>query len=130
MDPLKEHLREKKDKLEKKLAQKLKLIESKKGSWPCYVIDDTESDTKELEERIKAIDDLLNSEDAKNRQRFQQLRKRKAAQIIEQQQLKYQKTGHQGAPRKLDEEDEEFPAKCVEDKRNINIQRKENECKI
>ena len=44
------------------------------------------------------------------------MRKRKASQLIEQQQLKRRKTGQQGAPRKLDDEDEDFLEKCVEDK--------------
>lgn len=107
-DLVKAHLKEKKENLEKQLAQKLKLFESKQGVWPSYVTDDMESGTKQIEGRISEIDNLLNSEDAKNRQRFQQMRKRKATQLIEQQQLKRRKTGQQGAPRKLDDEDEDF----------------------
>jgi hypothetical protein len=64
-----------------------------------------ESDSNQLQERICDIDKLINSEDAKNRQRFQQMRKRKATQLIEQQHIKRRKIGQQGAPRKLDEED-------------------------
>jgi hypothetical protein len=115
-DLVKAHLKEKKENLEKQLAQKLKLFESKQGVWPSYVTDDMESDKKQIEGRISEIDNLLNSEDAKNRQRFQQMRKRKATQLIEQQQLKRRKNGQQGAPRKLDDEDKDFFAKCVEDK--------------
>jgi hypothetical protein len=44
------------------------------------------------------------------------MRRRKATQIIEEQRVKRRKLSTQGAPRKLDDEDEEFLAKCVEDK--------------
>lgn len=113
---VKQHLNEKKDSLKKQLVQKQNLIELKKSIWPSYIIDEMKSDSNQLQERITDIDNLLHSEDAKNRQRFQQMRKRKANQLIEQQHVKRRKIGQQGAPRKLDEEDEEFLAKCVEDK--------------
>ena len=64
-DLVKAHLKEKKENLEKQLAQKLKLFESKQGVWHSYVTDDMESGTKQIEGRISEIDNLLNSEDAK-----------------------------------------------------------------
>ena len=78
-----------------------------------YVIGDLESGIKD---RIGEIEKLLNCEDSATRQRLDQMRKRKATQLVENQRIKQRKLGSQGAPRKLDEEDEEFLAKCVEDK--------------
>ena len=49
-------------------------------------------------------------------QRLQQMRKRKAVQLIEDNRIKRRKIGSQGAPRKIDDQDEEFLAKCIEDK--------------
>ena len=58
---VKQHLNEKKDSLKTQLDQKQKLIELKKGIWPSYIIDDMESDSNQLQERICDIDNLLNS---------------------------------------------------------------------
>jgi hypothetical protein len=109
-------LQEKKEDLEKELNKKQKLVELKQNTWPSYVIGDMESTIKVTEEQIGEIDALLKPEDSKSRQRLEQMRKRKATQVIEEQRIKRRKLSTQGAPRKLDEEDEEFLAKCVEDK--------------
>ena len=97
---VRQQMNEKKDSLKKQLDQKQKLIELKKDIWPSYTIDDMESANDQLQERISDIEHLLNSDDAKNRQRFQQMRKRKATQLIEQQRIKHRKIGQQGAQRK------------------------------
>ena len=44
------------------------------------------------------------------------MRKHKAVQLIEDNRIKRRKIGSQGAPRKIDDQDEEFLAKCIEDK--------------
>ena len=42
--------------------------------------------------------------------------KRKAVQQIEDNRIKRRKIGSQGVPRKIDDQDEEFLVKCIEDK--------------
>ena len=51
------------------------------------------------------------------------MRKRKAVQLIEDNRIKTRKTGRQGAPTKIDDQDEEFLAKCVEDKSTYHRRR-------
>ena len=115
-DLVKTHLNDKKEQLEKQLNQKLKVIELKKATWPAHVIHDIESQTENLKERIDDIVTLQDPKDSKEKQRLRQMTKRKATQLIEIERVKRRKLDHQGAPRKLNEEDEEFLAKCVEDK--------------
>lgn len=109
-------MQEKKEVLEKELNKKQKLAELKQNTWPSHVIGDMDSTIKVTEEQIGEIDALFKPEDSKSRQRLEQMRKRKATQVIEEQRIKRRKLSTQGAPKKLDEEDEEFLAKCVEDK--------------
>ena len=101
---------------EKQLSQKLKLIELRKATWPARVIHDTESQIENLKERIDSIVALQDPKGSKEKQRLQQMTKRKASQLIKNERIKRRKLGHQGAPRKLNEADEEFLAKCLEDK--------------
>ena len=49
-------------------------------------------------------------------QRLQQMRKRKTVQLIEDNRIKRRKIESQSAPRKIDDQDEEVLAKCIEDK--------------
>ena len=98
------------------MSRKQNLVKLKQNTWPAHVIGDLESGINVTEDRIGEIEKLLNCEDSATRQRLDQMRKRKATQLVENQRIKRRKLGNQGAPRKLDEENEEFIAKCVEDK--------------
>ena len=109
------HLKEKKMVIENELAEKLELINSQKSTWPVHIIDDLENKASSLRDRIDDFEHLIAANDIKSGQKLQQMKKRKATQIIQEQEIKKGKIGKQGAPGKLDSEDEEFLAKCVED---------------
>ena len=110
------HLKEKKEKLENELIKKQHVIELKKDLWPSHNINDTEAAIQILKERIADVSRSIVPNNKNDSQRLQQMRKRKAVQLIEDNRIKRRKIGSQGAPRKIDDQDEEFLAKCIEDK--------------
>ena len=78
--------------LEKELSKKQKLLELKQNTWPAHVIGDLDSGIKVTEDRIGEIEKLLNCEDSATKQRLDQMRKRKATQLVEKEN-KAKKTG-------------------------------------
>ena len=70
----------------------------------------------DLKERLADLDNLLSPKTSYQKQRLNQMRKRKASQIVEEKHYKRRKLTNQGAPRKISDEEEEFLAKCIEDK--------------
>jgi hypothetical protein len=109
------HLQEKKKSLEDQLQKKKDLIKQK-ATWPQYILNDIESFITDLKGRVADIDNLLSPETSVHKQRLNQMRKRKASQIVEEKRYKRRKLTNQGAPRKINDEEEEFLAKCIEDK--------------
>ena len=110
------HLKEKKEKLENELIKKQHVIDLKKDLWPSHIINDTEAAIQILKERIADVSRLIVPKNKNDSQRLQQMRKRKAVQLIKDNRIKRTKIGSQGAPRKIDDQDEEFLAECIEDK--------------
>ena len=98
------------------IKTKQDLLERKKVAWPDHIILEEESSIKDMIEKSSDIDRLLSEDDASHRKRLNLMRKRKANQIIEETRVKRRKLGNQGAPRKLDDQDETYLAMCVEDK--------------
>ena len=109
-------LNENKTKLEEQIARKTDLIARKKGTWPDHAITKEENSVTDLQERVLDIDCMLSKKSTSHIQKFKQMQKRKASQIIEETRCKKRKLTNQGAPRKLDSDTEEFLAKAVEDK--------------
>jgi hypothetical protein len=68
-----------------------------------------------LQERIESLEKVESCSDKRNRQKFQQMVKRKASALVSDHTSKRRKLGA-GAPSKLDSEDERFIAKAVEEK--------------
>ena len=69
-----------------------------------------------MKERIDDVSGLIVPKNKNDSQQLQQMWKRKAVQLIEDNRIKRRKIGGQGAPRNIDDQDEEFLAKCIEDK--------------
>ena len=111
------HLQEKKKRLQDQLFTKQDVIDCrKKDTWPQYILDDIESSITDLKERVVGGDKIPSDETSAHTQRLNQIRKRKATKIVEEKRYKWRKLTSQGAPRKIDDEDEKFLAKCIEDK--------------
>ena len=94
------------------------MLLNKKDLWPSHIINDTytEAAVQILKERIGDVSGLIVPKNKNDSQRLQQMQKHKAVQLIEENKIKRRKIGSQGAPRKIDDQDEEFLAKCIDDK--------------
>ncbi|CAB3995284.1 RNA-directed DNA polymerase from transposon X-element [Paramuricea clavata] len=100
-------LQDKEKSLNDKISQKATAIQQFGQSWPPHVKEDKEAEIEALKEQEH------NSNTSK--QKFQQMVKRTADHLDEHRRLKRRRLGV-GAPVLLDEEDEDFVAKSIEDK--------------
>ena len=92
-----------------------KTIERKSNIWSDMQIADLQNKKLALQERIESLEKVESCSDKRNRQKFQQMVKRKASALVSDHTSKRWKLGA-GAPSKLDSEDERFIAKAVEEK--------------
>lgn len=71
-------LQEKKKNLQDQLQKKQDLVNDKqKNTWPQYIRDDIESSITDLKERLADLDNLLSPKTSCQKQRINQMRKRK-----------------------------------------------------
>ena len=90
------HLQEKKKIIEDQLQKKKDLIKQK-ATWLQYILNDIESSITYLKGRVVDIDNLLSPETSVHKQRLNQMRKRKASQIVEGRRYKRRKLTNQGS---------------------------------
>lgn len=110
-------LNSKKEKLEKAVQGKENLYRKKTSIWSSKKLQEIDNEVQELKEKVKDTEELLCCEPADNNyQRKRQMLKRQASSLIESNRLKRRKLSNQGPKLKLDEEDEDFIAKAIEDK--------------
>ena len=117
-------LNSKKEKLEKEIKEKENLYQKKTSIWSSKTLQEIQNEVKKLKEKVKDTEGLLHSEPTdSNYQRKRQMLKRQASSLIECNRLKRQKLSNQGPKLQLDEEDEEFIAKAIEDKSSYHGRR-------
>lgn len=77
-DQVEIRLQEKKKNLQDQLQKKQDLVNDKqKNTWPQYIRDDIESSITDLKERLADLDNLLSPKTSCQKQRINQMRKRK-----------------------------------------------------
>ena len=117
-------LNSKKEKLEKEIKEKENLIQKKTNIWSSKTLEEIQSELQKLKEKVKDTEGLLRSQPTEsNYQRKRQMLKRQASSLIESNRLKRRKFSNQGPKPKLDEEDEDFIAKAIEDKSSYHGRR-------
>ncbi|CAH3033710.1 unnamed protein product, partial [Porites lobata] len=117
-------LNSKKEKLEKETKEKEHLIQKKTNIWSSKTLEEIQSEVQKLKEKVEDTEGLLHSQPTEsNYQRKRQMFKRQASSLIESNRLKRRKLSNQGPKPKLDEEDEDFIAKAIEDKSSYHGRR-------
>lgn len=117
-------LNSKKEKLEKEIKEKENLLQKKTNVWSSKTLEEIQSEVQKLKEKVEDTEGLLHSQPTKsNYQRKRQMLKRQASSLIECNRLKRRKLSNQGPKPKLDEEDEDFIAKAIEDKSSYHGRR-------
>ncbi|XP_035659798.1 uncharacterized protein LOC118404665 [Branchiostoma floridae] len=111
------------------LEEKIKLIEQKieqvSGRWTAERIGDLQEQKVMLEESLDNVKKLKDAETPYHRQRLQQVVMRKAKELAAGNRIKQRSLGA-GTEPKLDSEDEEWIAKCIEDKTTVHGRRHES----
>ena len=117
-------LNSKKEKLEKEIKEKENLIQKKTNIWSSKTLEEIQSEVQKLKEKVEDTEGLLHSQPTESSyQRKRQMLKRQASSLIESNRLKRRKLSNQGPKPKLDEEDEDFIAKAIEDKSSYHGRR-------
>ena len=117
-------LNSKKEKLEKEIKEKENLYQKKTSIWSSKTLQEIQSEVQKLKEKVKETEGLLHCDPTdSNYQRKRQMLKRQASSLIECNRLKRRKLSNQGPKLQLDEEDEEFIAKAIEDKSSYHGRR-------
>lgn len=117
-------LNSKKEKLEKEIKEKENLLQKKTNVWSSKTLEEIQSEVQKLKEKVEDTEGLLHSQPTKsNYQRKRQMLKHQASSLIESNRLKRRKLSNQGLKPKLDEEDEDFIAKAIEDKSSYHGRR-------
>ena len=117
-------LNSKKEKLEKEIKEKENLYQKKTSIWSSKTLQEIQSEVQKLKEKVKDTEGLLHCDPTdSNYQRKRQMLKRQASSLIECNRLKRRKLSNQGPKLQLDEEDEEFIAKAIEDKSSYHGRR-------
>ena len=111
-------LNEKKRKLAEAIEADTAKLEAKRGKWDRSVITDIEEELQQMNSTpLSTIKALLSSvQDKKQKQKINQMRKRRARKLFEEKRVKRRSRTTQGNRCLLHSDDEEFVAKCVEDK--------------
>lgn len=117
-------LNSKKEKLEKEIKEKENLLQKKTNIWSSKTLEEIQSEVQKLKEKVEDTEGLLHSQPTEsNYRRKRQMLKRQASSLIECNRLKRRKLSNQGPKPKLDEEDEDFIAKAIEDKSSYHGRR-------
>lgn len=114
-DIVNQRLSGKKEKLLGAIAELEKTSEKHKDNWSQARLQEIEEEKISLQERLESTVNVLNHSDATNKRKFHQMVKRTANNLCEENRVKRRKLGA-GAPVKLDSDDEEFIARCIEQK--------------
>ena len=111
-------LNERKRKLQELIKSETDTIECKRGKWDDSFLKDKEGGLQQYQITLNNIESMLSPKTAnkKQQQRLQQMQKRRALQLFEDNRLKRRALTNQGNKVLLDSDDEEFIAKCIEDK--------------
>ena len=93
-------------------------MECKRSKWDDSFLKDKEEGLQQYQITLNNIESTLSPKTAnkKQQQRLQQMQKRRALQLFEDNRLKRRALTNQGNKVLLDSDDEEFIAKCIEDK--------------
>ena len=117
-------LNSKKENLERRIHAKEQLYDKKRKLWSSKTLEEIQNEIQELKENIKETDRLLRCElTDSSYQRKNQMVKRQATSLIESNRIKRRKLSNQGPKSKLDEDDEDFIAKAIEDKASYHGRR-------
>ena len=115
-------LKEKKVKLERKIGEIEKTMESVRGKWTDARVGDLEEQTIALKESLESTMATLERRSKQDEQRFNQASKRTARRPVAEQRITKRRLGS-GRKQELDSEDEEWLVKCIEDKATIHGRR-------
>ena len=110
----------------KKCEQHRQLLEhrlsSKKEIWTPRIISDYKEKNEVLEERIQKLYNIKTRNNKYNERQLKEAIKRAAERLIEEKRVKRRRLG-QGAHRKLDDEDESFVARSIENETSVHGRR-------
>ena len=108
-------LKEKESKIQLQLQQKRDLRITRNGVWPVDKLDDLQKEIEALDKRLQEVRQLIAHQDEPEIRKFNQMVKRLASQLSEENRLK-RRSLSSGRPRLLNEEVEDFIAQCIEQK--------------
>ena len=97
-------------------------LSSKREIWSPRIIGNYEEKMEVLEERIQKLFNIKTRHNKYNERQLKQAIKRTADRLIEENRVKRRRLG-QGAHRKLDDEDESFVARCIENETSAHGRR-------
>ena len=101
-------------------------IESKRQRWDAPTIEDMEEQLTQKKERLSNIEGLLSPGESKgNRQKLNQMKRRRATKLFQEKRVKQRRKTNQGNRALIDSDDEEFIAKCIEDKATYHGRRQD-----
>lgn len=118
-------LKEKKDKLARKISEIEKTMELVQGKWTDARVGDLEEQKIALKESLQNTAATLERRSKQDEQRFNQAAKRTARRLVAEQRITERSLGA-GRKQELDSEDEEWLVKCIEDKATIHGRRHES----
>ena len=98
------------------IDKKRKAVEMNTNTWPVTALDKVKDDIQNAKERLETTQSLLDPVSTAHKNAIKQRKRRVAEQLMEDHRLKRRKLTSQGAPQLIDTDDEEFIAKCIEDK--------------
>lgn len=116
-------LRSKKENLEKQIKEKETLVQKKQEVWSENTLTDIQESVETLKSKAEELENLINPDTCYLIQKKQQMLKRQASSLMEDNRLKRRKLSNQGRKQMLDEEDEYFIAKAIEDKASYHGRR-------
>ena len=105
--------RKRKESIETDMAK----VEAKRGKWDSSIINDMEEELQQKKNIVRNLTHMLSSDsDKKSQQKFSQMKKRRAVKLFEAKRAKQRAKTTQGNTCLIDSDDEDFIAKCIEDK--------------
>ena len=125
-DMVKLSLNHKKRKFSESVVAETETIALKKGKLSESVIKEMEDHVNQMKEKISDIEGMLSEQSTKKqRPKLQQMQRRRALRLFEDNRIRRRAITNQGNRSLLDSEDEEFVAKCIEDKATYHGRRQD-----
>ncbi len=119
-DMVVKQLNARKRKLLTEIDEDTQRLSIKRGKWSSSALADMEEELQQKQDRLTHIEDMLSSPTEKRSseldRNFNQMKKRKARAIFEENRVKKRAKTTQGNKSLIDSEDEDFIAKSIEDK--------------